>query len=131
LLFCDRPGAQIPRGQTIPTSTQNCAALALLSRRWSRVPAIKVQIKYSLYSIYTLSGVMSERYPFLRLCARAHNQGCSGGESSATCGRFNRLEIWISYLLHQRQTSCHLRYLAIMCETLCEKFWDCLMIILE
>jgi len=30
-------------------------------------------------------------------------QVCSGGESLATCGRFDRLGIWTPYLLHQRQ----------------------------
>jgi len=39
---------------------------------------------------------------------RPTHQGCSGGESLAKCGRFDRLGIWTSYLPHQRQTSYHL-----------------------
>jgi len=30
------------------------------------------------------------------------HQGCSGGESLATCGRFGRLGIWTLYLPHQK-----------------------------
>jgi len=58
-----------------------------------------------LYSLNILSSVTSQRCPSPRLCARAHNQGCSGGESLATCGRFDRFGIWIPYLPYQRQTS--------------------------
>jgi len=42
------------------------------------------------------------------------HQGCSGGESLATCGRFDRLGNWNPYLPHQRQTSHHLRYFIVM-----------------
>jgi len=41
-----------------------------------------------------------------------YNQGCNGGESLATYGRFDRLGIWTSYLPHQKRTSHHLCYLA-------------------
>jgi len=42
------------------------------------------------------------------------HQGCNGGESLATCGRFNRLEIWTPYLSHQTQTSYHLWHVSGM-----------------
>jgi len=62
------------------------------------------KIKSLLYSLNTLSGVTSEWCPSPRLCARAHIQGCNGNKSLATCGRFDRLEIWTPYLPHQKQT---------------------------
>jgi len=40
----------------------------------------------------------------------SHNQGCNGGESLATCGKFDRLGIWIPYHPHQKRTSYHLYY---------------------
>jgi len=33
---------------------------------------------------------------------RSTHQGCSGDESLATCGEFDRLGIWTPYLPHQR-----------------------------
>jgi len=36
---------------------------------------------------------------------RPTHQGYNGGESLATCGRFDRLEIWTLFLPNQKQTS--------------------------
>jgi len=73
-------------------------------------PALKS--KYPAFN--TLSGVMSERCPSPQLCSKAHTikAATARGESLATCGRFDRLGIWTSYLPHLKRTSYHLCYLA-------------------
>jgi len=41
-----------------------------------------------------------------------HFKSCSGGESLATCGRFDRLRIWTPYLSYRKRTAYHLCHLA-------------------
>jgi len=60
----------------------------------------KSNIRHSRLIPFLVSRVSD---PFPRICARAH-KGCSGGESLAMCGRFERLEIWTPYFPHQKQT---------------------------
>jgi len=57
-------------------------------------------IKSSLYSLNTLSGVTSERCPSPQLAPGPTLQWLSGGESLATCGRFDRLGLDYYLLLN-------------------------------
>jgi len=82
-------------------------------------------IKSLLYSLNTLSGVLSERWLSPRLCARAILQGCNGSESLATCGWFNQIGIWTPYLPHPKQTFYHLCHLAGFMWSILQKYFCC------
>jgi len=65
------------------------------------------EIKSSLYSIpFRVSRVSGAHLRCFAPAARTHKQGYSGGESLVTCGRFDRLRIWIPCLSHQMRTTC-------------------------
>jgi len=53
------------------------------------------------------------------------HQGCSGGELLATCGRFDRIEIWTPYIPHQKQTLPLFKYDSFFCQRLWMSFIKC------
>jgi len=61
----------------------------------------------NLYYTRLISFRVSGAYPHL-FAPGATLQGCNGGESLATCGKFDRIGIWIPYFSHHRQTSYYL-----------------------